>query len=40
MNTYAPTPLSRRHLILTAATTGVITALTSGADGPRPDKVA
>ncbi len=40
MNTNATTPLSRRHLILTATTSGVITALTSGADGPRPDKVA
>jgi hypothetical protein len=40
MNTSPPTPLSRRHLFLTAATSGVVAALTAGADGPRPDKFA
>ena len=34
-----PTPFSRRHLFLTAATSGLVAALTSGADGPRPEPV-
>jgi hypothetical protein len=40
MITNDPAPLSRRHLFLTAATTGLAAALTSGADGPRADLVA
>jgi hypothetical protein len=38
MCTKDPTPLSRRHLFLTAANSGLVAALTSGADGPRPDQ--
>jgi hypothetical protein len=40
MMTNDPVPLSRRHLLLTAATSGLAAALTSGADGPRPDQAA
>jgi hypothetical protein len=34
------TPLSRRHLFSTAATSGLVATLISGAGGPRPDQVA
>jgi hypothetical protein len=40
MNSSPPTPLSRRDLFLTAATSGVVAALTAGAQVPRADKFA
>jgi hypothetical protein len=40
MSTSQFTPLSRRHLLLTAATSTAVAALASGAEGPRPDAPA
>jgi hypothetical protein len=40
MTTDQSTPLSRRQLLLTAATSTAVAALASGADGPRPDAPA
>ena len=40
MTTNLSTPLSRRHLLLTAATATAVAALASGAEGPRPDAPA
>ena len=40
MTTNLSTPLSRRHLLLTAATSTAVAALASGAEGPRPDAPA
>jgi hypothetical protein len=40
MTTNRSTPLSRRQLLLTAATSTAVAALASGAEGPQPDAPA